>query len=226
MPIKPYNHKLFELVELTSFCAQYPHFFVNDSIRSYHNTLKEAEQAITKAVALKSGCGCDEEQIFGYYVRELPWGVAIHGNDSLCTRSYLADGSFFCESICSMQNEPFPGRSAKDCKFAKGDIVEVLDPNSNGFNVGLEIVLELPPNPERVTEIVNKMAKLYPDVNKEDVAMMCFDALDDAYVTLDSDVEYMESHRHRQSVMLFPPHLPIPDSIRKELERAYEKNAT
>ena len=104
--------------------------------------------------------------------------------------------------------------------------MEVLDPNSNGFNVGLEIVLELPPNPERVTEIVNKMAKLYPDVNKEDVAMMCFDALDDAYVTLDSDVEYMESHRHRQSVMLFPPHLPIPDSIRKELERAYEKNAT
>ena len=175
--------------------------------------------------------GWDIYHYYGFEICKIPFNQKLCSRyDTLCTRTYLEDGSFFSETMVSSIDstnysrgyEPFKGRATEECRFKVGDLVEVYDGEDT---VSLEIVCALPPTPERVEQIYRKTREDYQrrGIEIEDELCWRLDNTDDSYVTLDGDEGYMENHSHPSAIRLFPVRSKVPTKLREKLERGLKK---
>lgn len=240
MKIEHYKRATDVLYKLTAIYYEnkryrrYPRFKVRRQTLSYFHTLKDAENRISELVEDNRNASASGGYIWDYYgfvIKEIPFNADLWWqDDSQRTRTYLEDGTFLAETkVSSIESpnyvrgcEPFKGRTAEECCFKVGDLVEVL----SGDTVSLEIVDSLPPSPERIEQIYHRTREDFQNMGIEiTYDEMCWrlDHTDDSYITLDGDEGYMPNHSHPAVVALFPVRQKVSKRLREMLTRGLEK---
>ena len=215
--------------------ARYPRFKVWRHTYGYFHTLDEAEDLMRKEVDKYNrdlADGLDIYHYYGFEICTIPFNQKLHSRyDTLCTRTYIEDGSFLSETkVSNIKSshycrgyEPFKGRTVEECRFKGGDIVEAYDGDDT---VSLEIVYSPPPTPELAEQIYqnvrNDLLRRGKEITDNELCWH-LDYTDDSYVTLDGDEGYMDNHCHRYVCELFPVRSTVSPKLREKLERGLKK---
>ncbi len=171
----------------------------NDERIRFHS-LVEAEHEMLRIS--KSPFEFEQEAIFCFIIREIPFGVMCVNSDEDCLseRVYLADGSKMDERLFASGSIVgiFYGRLEHQIRFKVGDPVKVLDLAQKRIWTGF--IYATP-------RLVDEVTKLY----ENDLPPLRLDASDDSYVILDrplseckTDDDYMDSHSHISALRVFP----------------------
>ena len=170
----------------------------NDERIRFHS-LVEAEHEML--CISKSPFEFEQEEIFCFIIREIPFGVlCVNGDDDcLSERVYLADGTKMDERLFASGSMVgiFYGRLENQIRFKVGDSVKVLDLAQKRLWTGF--VYATP-------RLVDEVTKLY----ESDLPPLRLDSSDDSYIILDrplseckTDDDYMNSHSHISTLRVF-----------------------
>ena len=110
----------------------------------------------------------NREDVYAFYIREIPVDVPAPGHECISERVYDPDGSLIdFRDFSSVSEAPgvFEGRGADRIRFKPGDIVEVLGMDE----VELAYVAGVPESPEEAAKINSK-------------ALIALDVTDDSYM--------------------------------------------
>lgn len=209
--------------------SRYPKYKVSTYSVAYATTLEEAERLMWQDRHYRQKQKEIDDwmhDVFCYYISEKPLGMMYFKGEYLSQRMYDAKGSFIDKSCCSTGfgiynpnicgmseynrnvDETFCGRSERQIRFRKGDIVEVL----RGHEVRLAIVVGTPPT----TEWIWEKRKEIQDRMRSEVMPYEFDESDDSYTVIDGPG--YEYHDHVSSMQVFTPHYPISADIQKKFK--------
>ena len=173
---------------------------VSNDERIRFRSLVEAEYEMLRVS--KNPYEFEQEEIFCFIIREIPFGVlCINGDDDCLTeRVYLPDGTKMDERLFASGSIVgfFYGRLESQIRFKVGDSVKVLDLVHKRIWTGFVYA-----TPSTVDEIT----KLY----ESDLPPIRLDSSDDSYIILDrplseckTDDDYMSSHSHISALRVFP----------------------
>jgi len=184
--------------------SQYPSFETSRFRLGLYSCLNKAEKGMKEYIEQEKECESYGE-LFGFLIHEFELDKCAYCM-AKTKRNYLPDGSLLDENLMPEDcSEEFLGRPADKVRFRIGDLVEAL----HHHEVTLEIVGDLPPSPEWVSERKSKHGNSFR-----------LDAGDDSYYTLPiSDNE--NDHSHPKAVDLFPLRFPVSDELRNKLEARY-----
>ena len=203
-----------------------PGFYVMENDVGYYQSLAEAEKQIRKISKQK------DDDIYGFFVTELPLGSLMKSCDYISCRRYLEDGSLWLKSegpsdlprqlrVCN--KEYFNGRDPKTIRFKEGDIVEIPQDDY----VKLAIIWKTPSTTEQVENYRDQLRNHNVQAKK----LLNELSMGDSYnivsysVSEDGSVSYCVSDE--PSVNVLPPSKPVPRKIaaelRKQLKRAKEE---
>ena len=171
----------------------------NDERIRFHS-LVEAEHEMLRIS--KSPFEFEQEAIFCFIIREIPFGVmCVNGDDDcLSERVYLADGSKMDERLFASGSIVgiYYGRLENQIRFKVGDPVKVLDLVQKRLRTGFVYATAC---------LVDDVTKLY----ESDLPPIRLDSSDDSYIILDrplpeckSDDDYMSAHSHVSALRVFP----------------------
>ena len=171
----------------------------NDERIRFHS-LVEAEHEMLRVS--KNPKEFEQEEIFCFIIREIPFGVlCVNGDDDCLTeRVYLPDGTKMDERLIASGSMVgiFYGRLESQIRFKVGDSVKVLDLVRKRIWTGF--VYATP-------RLVDEVTKLY----ESDLPHICLDSSDDSYIILDrplpeckTDDDYMSAHSHISALRVFP----------------------
>ena len=155
-----------------------------------------------------------------YHLNEMLFWNLAETRRSYLTHAHLEEACLTCErSNCAMEfywDEAskqkqgighFQGRTQKEIRFQKGEIVEVMD----GNRVFAGIIVELP---------VSKEFLQQRNAKKGYESWECYSK--DSYVVLECDIENKTAIRHKPlCVYVFPLRIPLADTMREALQSAY-----
>ena len=148
----------------------------------------------------------NRENVYAFYIREVPVDVPAPGVQCLSERVYGPDGQLIdFRDFSSVDEAPgvFEGRTPERIRFKQGDIVEVLGMDE----VELAYVANGPVSREEAARINSK-------------AIITLDVTDDTYmVFLGPDYSY---HRHIDALNVFAPHFKVPGPMIKRIEKYKE----
>ena len=145
----------------------------------------------------------NRENVYAFYIREVPVDVPAPGVHCLSERVYGPDGQLIdFRDFSSVDEAPgvFEGRSPERIRFKPGDIVEVLGMDE----VELAYVANGPVSREEAARINSK-------------AIITLDVTDDTY-TVFLAPDYA-SHRHIDALRLFPPHFKVTSPVLRRIEK-------
>ena len=173
---------------------------VSNDERIRFRSLVEAEHEMLRVS--KNPYEFEQEEIFCFIIREIPFGVlCINGDDDCLTeRVYLPDGTKMDERLFASGSIVgiFYGRLESQIRFKKSETVKVLDLVHKRIWTGFVYA-----TPSTVDEIT----KLY----ESDLPPICLDSSDDSYIILDrplpeckTDDDYMSAHSHVSALRVFP----------------------
>ena len=173
---------------------------VSNDERIRFRSLVEAEHEMLRVS--KNPYEFEQEEIFCFIIREIPFGVlCINGDDDCLTeRVYLPDGTKMDERLIASGSIVgiFYGRLESQIRFQMSDVVKVLDLAHKRIWTGFVYA-----TPHTVDEVT----KFY----ESDLPPICLDSSDDSYVILDrplseckTDDDYMDSHSHISALRVFP----------------------
>lgn len=173
---------------------------VSNDERIRFRSLVEAEHEMLRVS--KNPKEFEQEEIFCFIIREIPFGVlCINGDDDCLTeRVYLPDGTKMDERLFASGSIVgiFYGRLESQIRFKKSETVKVLDLVHKRIWTGF--VYATPSTVEEIT-------KLY----ESDLPPIRFDSSDDSYIILDrplpeckTDDDYMSAHSHVSALRVFP----------------------
>lgn len=171
----------------------------NDERIRFHS-LVEAEHEMLRIS--KSPFEFEQEAIFCFIIREIPFGVmCVNGDDDcLSERVYLADGTKMDERLFASGSivDIYYGRLENQIRFKVGDPVKVLDLVQKRLWTGFVYATPC---------LVDDVTKLY----ESDLPPIRLDSSDDSYIILDrplpeckSDDDYMSAHSHVSALRVFP----------------------
>ena len=143
------------------------------------------------------------EDVYVFYIRELPVDIPSPGHECISERVYGPTGELIdCRLFSTVQSPgKFEGRSPKEIRFAPGDIVEVLDLDE----VYLAFVAAVPTSVEEARRI-----------NGDGIIQL--DETDDTYMVFDGPGFCY--HLHIDALRVFAPRFKIPNPIRRSIEKS------
>ena len=146
----------------------------------------------------------NREDVYAFYIREVPVDVPAPGVECISERVYGPDGVLIDYRDFSTVSETpgvFEGRTPDRIRFKQGDIVEVLGTDE----VELAYVAGEPVSCEEAARIHSK-------------GIITLDITDDTYtVFLAPDYAY---HRHIDALRVFPPHFEVPSPVLRRIEQS------
>ena len=182
---------------------RYPRFEVYTEQVIIATSLEKAEEGMRKHIEK----GCRLDNIYAFYIREIPVDCPAVGAECLSERVYDASGRMLDRRLFSSipeERELFNGRKQEDLRFRPGDIVEVLDCEQ----VRLGVLTAVPTSPSRANEI-------------NSTGLLQLDETDDSYtVYLEPDYK---SHTYADALRVFAPHSQVPEPTLRKIKKAYLK---
>ena len=148
----------------------------------------------------------NREDVYAFYIREVPVDVPAPGVQCLSERVYGPDGQLIdFRDFSSVDEAPgvFEGRTPERIRFKQGDIVEVLGMDE----VELAYVANGPVSREEAARI-----------NSE--AIITLDVTDDSYMVFLGPT--FSFHQHIDALRVFPPHLKVPGPMLRRIEKSKE----
>lgn len=148
----------------------------------------------------------NREDVYAFYIREVPVDVPAPGVHCLSERVYGPDGQLIdFRDFSSVDEAPgvFEGRSPERIRFKQGDIVEVL----GGDEVELAYVAGGPVSCEEATRINSG-------------AIITLDVTDDSYMVFLGPT--FSFHQHIDALHVFPAHLKVPGPMLRRIEKSKE----
>ena len=192
---------VFQLIQVSYLHPRrYPRFKVYQMPLFTASSLEVAEDYLHEYASF-SGHG---EDVYAFYIREIPVDVTAPGSECLSERVYGPDGVLVDKrdfSSVRVQAGVFEGRTAEEIRFRPGDIVEVIWDHA----VQLAFVAAVPPCREEAERI-----------NAEGPIKL--DATDDSYMVFLGE-KYCY-HEHVDALRVFAPHFRIPEATRQRIEKA------
>lgn len=192
---------VFQLLQVTyRHPRRYPRFGVWWTQLFIASSLEAAEDYLHSYVF----CPGNREDVYVFYIREVPVDVTAPGHECLSERVYGSTGELIDSRLFStVRIDPgmFEGRYPEDIRFAPGDVVEVLGLDE----VHLAFVAGVPTSREEASRI-----------NGE--GLIKLDETDDTYMVFEGPGYCY--HRHVDALSIFTPRFKIPGPIRSRIEKA------
>lgn len=197
---------IFQVIEVTiRHPRRYPRFDVRQTQLRMSSSYEKAEEFLRDY-------SVTAEDIYAFYVRELPVDVTAAGPCCLSERVYDSRGrAINRREFSSVWDMPgyFEGVS-QAMRISIGDFVEVLDHDE----VHLGLVASVPPDKKQAAEINARLKKS---------GCPPMDVTDDSYtVYLEPDYRF---HSHVDALRVFHPHFRIHGESRQALEDARQRMA-
>ena len=148
----------------------------------------------------------NREDVYVFYIREVPVDVPAPGVQCLSERVYGPDGQLIdFRDFSSVDEVPgvFEGRTPERIRFKQGDIVEVLGMDE----VELAYVAGGPVSHEEAARI-----------NSE--AIITLDVTDDSYTVFLGPT--FSFHQHIDALCVFKPHFKVPGPMLRRIEKSKE----
>ena len=148
----------------------------------------------------------NREDVFAFYIREVPVDVPAPGVHCLSERVYGSDGQLIdFRDFSSVDEAPgiFEGRTPERIRFKPGDIVEVLGMDE----VELAYVAALP-------ESLKDALRINTD------AIIKLDVTDDSYMVFLGPT--FSFHQHIDALRVFAPHFKVPGPMLRRIEKSKE----
>ena len=180
---------------------RYPRFQIESTRLLLASTLQQATDFLQEYIKTPA----HTEDVYVFFIRELPVDVPASGHECLSERVYGPAGELIdSRSFSTVWEKPgiFEGRGQEEIRFKPGDIVEVMKLNE----VELAFVAGTPTSREEAARINSK-------------GLIKLDVTDDTY-TVFLGPDYT-SHRHIDALNVFPPRFKIPDRTRRKIENAW-----
>ena len=187
---------IFQLLQVTyRHPRRYPRFGVWWTQLFIASSLEAAEDYMRRYVSL--------EDVYVFYIRELPVDVPSPGHECISERVYGPTGEpIDCRRFSTVQSSGmFEGRSPEEIRFKPGDIVEILDLDE----VHLAFVAGVPSSLEEAKRINND-------------GVIQLDEFDDTYMVFEGPGYCY--HRHIDALRVFAPRFKIPGPIRRSIEKS------
>lgn len=180
----------------------YPKYKVRNWKLGTFSTFENAEKAIgTYLIDKRAG------DPHSFRIMEVNLDDLTIGKDSLTEYLYDSKGVRIDErlypNITFNDNNIYPGRTKEQCRFRKGDIVEVL----RGGEISLAVIIGLPPGREEAQRI---------NAN----GSYCLDDSSDCYTVLSEDDPMWEEHC--PTLALFKPQFKIHPAVEQRLRKVYK----
>ena len=148
----------------------------------------------------------NRENVYAFYIREVPVDVPAPGVQCFSERVYGPDGQLIDFRDFSSVDEAlgvFEGRSPERIRFKQGDIVEVLGMDE----VELAYVANGPVSREEAARINSK-------------AIITLDVTDDSYMVLLGPT--FSFHQYIDALHVFLPHFKVPGPMLRRIEESKE----
>ena len=148
----------------------------------------------------------NREDVYAFFIREVPVDVPAPGVHCLSERVYGPDGQLIdFRDFSSVDDAPgvFEGRSPERIRFKQGDIVEVLGRDE----VELAFVAGFPTSREEAARINSK-------------AIITLDVTDDSYMVFLGPT--FSFHQHIDALRVFAPHFKVPGPMLRRIEKSQE----
>ena len=148
----------------------------------------------------------NREDVYAFFIREVPVDVPAPGVHCLSERVYGPDGQLIdFRDFSSVDDAPgvFEGRSPERIRFKQGDIVEVLGRDE----VELAFVAGFPTSREEASRI-----------NSEGIITL--DVTDDSYMVFLGPT--FSFHQHIDALHVFLPHFKVPGPMLRRIEKSKE----
>ena len=198
---------VFQLLEVRySHPRRYPHFKVYTVQLSLFRSLSTAEDYLGTYVQNP----VNREDVYAFYIREVPLDVPAPGYECVSERVYGQDGKMIDYRDFSSVGEccgVFLGRTPERMRFKVGDIVEILGMDE----VRLAFVAGLPLSKD---DVQNSLAK------QGNGRIIPWDETDDTYTVY--PYPFDSFHQHTDALRVFSPHFRIPESLRLKIVNAIE----
>ena len=192
---------VFELIQVSYLHPRrYPSFRVYQTPLYIASSMEGAENYLHGYASIPG----HREDVYAFYIREIPVDVPAFGFECLSERVYDPDGTLIDKRDFSSVRAlagTFEGRPSEEIRFRPGDIVEVIWDHK----VQLAFVAAVPPCQEEAERI-----------NAEGPFEL--DASDDSYMVFLGE-KYCY-HEHVDALRVFSPHFKIPDATRQKIEKA------
>lgn len=187
---------VFQLLQVTyRHPRRYPRFGVWWTQLFIGSSLEATEDYMRRYVSL--------EDVYVFYIRELPVDLPSLGHECISERVYGLDGELidFRRFSTVQSSGVFEGRSPEEIRFKPGDIVEILDLDE----VHLAFVAGVPTSREEAKRINND-------------GIIRLDVTDDSYMVFDGPGYCY--HQHIDALRVFAPRFKIPNPIRRSIEKS------
>lgn len=192
---------IFQLLQVTyRHPRRYPRFRVWWTQLFMASSLEAAEDYLQNYVL----CPGNQEDVYVFYIRELPVDVTAPGHECLSERVYGPTGELLDSRLFStvrIDSGVFEGRCPEEIRFAPGDIVEILGLDE----VHLAFVAGVPTSREEARRI-----------NGDGIIQL--DETDDTYLVFEGSGYCY--HRHIDALSVFAPRFKIPGPIRRSIEKS------
>ena len=192
---------VFQLIRVSYLHPRrYPRFKVYQMPLITASSLGAAEDYLHKYACVPG----HREDVYAFYIREIPVDMIAPGPECLSERVYGPDGALVDKRVFSsvrVQAGAFEGRTAEEIRFRPGDIVEVIWDHA----VQLAFVAAVPPCREEA-ERINAEGPFELEVS------------DDSYMVFLGE-KYCY-HEHVDALRVFSPHFRISEATRQRIEKA------
>ena len=191
---------VFQLLQVTyRHPRRYPRFGVWWTQLFISSSLEAAEDYLHSYVI----CPGNREDVYVFYIRELPVDMPSPGHECVSERVYGPTGELIDRRLFSTVQSPgkFDGRIPEEIRFAPGDIVEILDLEE----VHLAYVAGVPDSREEARRI-------------NDDGLIQLDETDDSYMVFEGPGYCF--HQHIDALRVFAPRFKIPGPIRRSIEKS------
>lgn len=148
----------------------------------------------------------NREDVYAFYIREVPVDVPAPGHECISERVYGPDGVLIdFRDFSSVSEAPgvFEGRAPERIRFKQGDVVEVLWEDV----VELAYVAAFPDSREEASRI-----------NSEGIIKL--DETDDTYMVFLGPT--FSFHQHIDAIRVFAPHFKVPGPMLRRIEKSKE----
>ena len=197
---------VFQVLEvLYKHPRRYPRFEVYTIQMTLCSSLERAEDYL-RAHVLEP---VNREDVYAFYIREVPVDVPAPGYECVSERVYGSDGGLIdFRDFSSVSESPgvFEGRPVERQRFRPGDVVEVLGMDE----VELAYVAAVPTDPEEAARI---NARFKAKFN----ATIPLDVTDDTYMVFLGPT--FSFHRHIDALRVFAPHFKVPGPLLRRIEQ-------
>ena len=187
---------------------RYPRFEVYTIQLTLCSSLERAEDYLRSHVREPF----NREEVYAFYIREVPVDVPAPGYECISERVYGSDGLLIdFRDFSSVSESPgvFNGRPVERQRFRQGDVVEVLGMDE----VELAYVAAMPTDPEDAARI---NAKFYAKLH----ATFPLDVTDDTYMVFLGPT--FSFHQHIDALRVFAPHFKVPGPMLRRIEKSKE----